>query len=186
MEVNVTDAEMIDGLCSSGDDACARARLAFRPRCTHRVKPICVHILRDEALAEDVVEDIYVDFIYNHASRLRSPRALNAYLRFMAIRRACRVRDREARYRPLPDGHAAWPTAEPTADQQLERRDDQTQLESCLARLTSKVERMVRLRFMGEMTVERVGEALGVSKQYVSRSLTAALTALRACMEGEQ
>ena len=182
----MNDAEIIEGLCSGADEVRAQARLAFRPRCNDRVRPICMHILRDQALTEDVVEDIYVDFIYIHASRLRSPRALNAYLRFMAVRRACRVRDREACYRPLSEEYAVKPSSEPTALEQLERHDATARLEDCLARLTSKAERMVRLRFMGEMTVERVGRALGVSKQYVSRALTSALAALRTCMEAAQ
>ena len=175
----MTDAELLEGLVARSREA----QVAFWPRCMRRVLPICKRILKDGALAEDVAGDIYLDFVFDHAARLRSPEALDAYLRFMAVRRACRVRDRRATCAELPESRAQEPADAVPVDEAVAEREEAERLRRCLEQLEPRAERMVRLRFAGDRTVAEVGAAVGVSKQYASRVIQQALAALRACME---
>lgn len=129
----------------------------------------------------ELVHDVVVDFALDHAPRLREPAAIGRYLRVMAVRRAVRLRDRGRRHGPVGealsagDPSAAWAAA-------VDAPGRHARLADCLAELPPRTGRMLRMRFGRDATTVAIGEALGVSKQYVSRVINDALARLRRCM----
>ncbi|MGC4119974.1 MAG: sigma-70 family RNA polymerase sigma factor [Myxococcales bacterium] len=161
------------------------AQRELRSQVFPRALAVCRSILRDEALAEEVAEDLWTDFLVSHVGSLRSLEALPAYLRLMAVRRAGRVQELRARHDELPERLPdARPGAESVLVEESERRRLALQLRDCLGALRPRSRQMVRLRFSHGMTQEQIGSELGFTKQHVGRVLAKSLAALRQCLEG--
>lgn len=159
-----------------------RAQLELRKRMFHRLLAVCTHILGDRVRAEDLAEDVLMDFAFEHVDRVEHPRAVASYLRLMAVRRARRIRQKQNRHE---SGHIerARPVDE---ERMLVDAIDAPQRQACLSRCIEKQDKkarqMLRLRFYNELSVTAIGQQMGVSKQYVSRIMKRALEALRGCV----
>ncbi|WP_432829874.1 SigB/SigF/SigG family RNA polymerase sigma factor [Dactylosporangium sp. CA-092794] len=66
-----------------------------------------------------------------------------------------------------------------TADRALEAVDDRESLRPLLARLPVREQRIIALRFFGNLSQTQIAERLGISQMHVSRLLARALTFLR-------
>ena len=82
---------------------------------------------------------------------------------------------------PLPDGPDALNLAEIVGaeDPRLERTLDMQAVQAHWNELPSRQQRMLLLRFYGNMTQAQIGQQLGISQMHVSRLLTRALSYLR-------
>lgn len=131
--------------------------------------------------ADDLADEVLVDFLYNVVHRIEHEEAIKSYLRLMTVRRAFRRKRREDRTRPLVVERKSEADHEDAVGLQLLM----PRLERCLQVLTPKARQALTLRFRGEMTNEHIGTIVGGSKQYIGRLLTKSLAALRACIEKE-
>jgi RNA polymerase sigma-B factor len=87
-------------------------------------------------------------------------------------------RSTESLEAPSPSGH---PLSERVGayDSALERVELHEALIPLLARLPVREQRILQLRFFGEMTQTQIAERLGISQMQVSRLLAATLRTLR-------
>jgi len=148
-----------------------------------KVTAVCVHLLRDAALAEEVAEDVWMDFVYQSIDRVERPEAVAAYLRVMAVRRCVRLRERRSRHEEFTDRGPAGADPEAAVVGALDWPARRRRLEACLKRLSARARQVLRLRFHLDQTQEAIGQSLGFSKQYAGRVLNRSLEALRACLE---
>ncbi|GAA3271903.1 hypothetical protein GCM10020218_014770 [Dactylosporangium vinaceum] len=65
------------------------------------------------------------------------------------------------------------------ADRELEAVDDRESLRPLIARLPEREQRIIAMRFFGNLTQTQIAERLGISQMHVSRLLAHALTFLR-------
>jgi len=65
------------------------------------------------------------------------------------------------------------------ADRELEAVDDRESLRPLIARLPVREQRIIAMRFFGNLTQTQIAERLGISQMHVSRLLAHALTFLR-------
>ncbi len=149
-----------------------------------RLVAVCAAVLGDRARGEEMAQDVWIDFAYNHVDRVRHARAVYPYLRLMAVRRARRAAARRARFRR--EGEP--PEAVGMPDERgllgaLDARLRADRLAECLDTLTPRARQMLRLRIHREDSLSAIGRAFGVSKQAVDKAIRKALSALRACLE---
>ncbi len=149
---------------------------AYRPL----VLPICVHVLGDRSQAQDITDEVMIDFIFDAVHRLRSEQAALAYLRLMAARRAIRYRDRR---RGEVDQAEQLIDLGQAPDEAAQVNLLLPKLEVCMEKLTPKARKALRLRFVAELTNERIGQMIGGSRQYIGRLITKSLSALGRCIE---
>ena len=170
--------ELLDQL--KARDPAAQAQL--RRELFSRVRGTCTRMLRDPVRAEDVAEDIWMDFLFTHVDKVREPRAVSSYLRMMTVRRCMRLREFDARHQEL-DG-ATEPASNPEESLlgQLDQPRLRARLERCLEKIDGRARWMLQQRFFEEQKLEQIGEAAGVSKQYAGRVVKQSLARLRKCM----
>ena len=121
----------------------------------------CCCVLRDSALADDAVQNVFINLIRYGGSF----RDANAPLRWLytACDRACwAVIDTRKRRKRREDAYRA-PTASP-ATAQLEDRDDVLRV---LSQLDPKVRQIAVMAFVDGYSHREIGEALGWSRQTV-------------------
>jgi RNA polymerase sigma factor (sigma-70 family) len=171
--------ELLDGL----KEGTTRARAIARQSLFPRVLAVCRRMLSDPILAEDTAEDIWMDFLFLHAARVQSARALPAYLRMMTVRRCIRIRQSRARLAELDENSASNGLAEDHLVSAVDLMRDQVRLQACLEQLDGRARKILRLRFHLDLTQEAIGQALGVSKQYAGRVIARSLENLRQCLE---
>lgn len=175
----MTADELLERLKARDPDA----QVHFRKYVRTHLLAICMRELRDRTSAEDIVEDVLTDFIFDHVDRLRSPRAVHRYLRVTAIRRCRRHRTLAARHATLREETMSRPYSAREMVAALDQPRRQARLAHCMSRLTTRARQVLRMKFHNEMTNAAIGSTFGFSGQYASRIIGKALTTLRRCME---
>ncbi len=151
-----------------------------------KITAICRRMLHDEAWAEEVAADLWMDFVYDSVQRVRNENAMDGYLRMMTVRRCVRLRDRRKKHQDVEQhGELARDQSDPSelAIQAIDGPTEHARLQKCLGALRQQAQDILRMRFHLGMTQERIGVALGVSKQYAGRVLGKSLEVLRLCLE---
>lgn len=136
-------------------------------------------LLRDVAMAEEVVQD---SFIAMHGSwrRLRDPDRALAYLRQSVVNRArsaLRRRSVEARHAPAPMPDAA--SAEHGALDALDR----LAVIDALHQLPLRQREVLVLRYYADLSEAAIAEALGIGRGSVKSHASRGIAALRARLE---
>lgn len=173
------DAALIDRVRVRDPAAILELRQILFPR----LAAVCTHVLKDPALAEEIAEDVWMDFVFDSIQRVEQPEAIGTYLRVMAVRRCVRVRERRMRHEELGERSRAGSDPEGEVISALDWPDRRLSLEACLGLLSARARQILRLRFHLDQTQETIGESLGFSKQYAGRVLKRSLEALRVCLE---
>lgn len=144
-----------------------------------------VRILRNRALAEDALQEAFIQ-VWRRAGQFQNERGSGwAWLVSIARYRAIDIRRREARraaagaeeYEDLPGGD------EPHDAQLTLGRKTGLALDRCLGALQERQRECIVLAFQGGLThgevAAQIGEPLGSVKSWIRRGLTA----LRRCLE---
>lgn len=184
MSFTLTREQLADALVQTG----AGDRAAFRrvyDATSAKLMGVCLRILHDRALAEDVLQDAYVS-IWNRASTFDPGRASPiTWLATIARNRSIdRLRSgaRLRSDRPL-DAAADVADGGELASVTLEKTDDARRLNGCLDELEDKTARVIRTAFFEGLTyealAEREGAPLGTMKSWIRRGLLR----LRTCLE---
>ena len=124
-----------------------------------RVVSIANRILRDQAEAEDVAQEVFLDFHRKH-----SPLAdyAPAWLHRAATHAALnQVRSRKRRERREAVQFAGTPLTEPGADELVQRSEEDRRVREALARLPRRSAAVLALRSSG-LTYAETAAALGV------------------------
>lgn len=133
-----------------------------------RVVSIAGRVLRDQSEAEDVAQEVFLDF-----SRKHSPVAdyAPAWLHRAATHAALnQVRSRKRRESRELQDQAGATLSEPGADELVERSEDRRMVREALARLPRKSAAVLALRSSG-LTYAETAAALGVGVGQVGTML---------------
>lgn len=141
------------------------------------VRRICRSILSNADEADDVADSVLVDFLFGHLQELRRTDAIGPYLRLMAARRALQ---RKRRSREVVASIDVPQDA--LGEEAAERAVLSERIEECAHVLTPKARTVLRLRFAGDLTAEKIGELVGGSKQYIGKLITKSCALLRECV----
>jgi len=146
---------------------------------------VCLRILADRQLAEDVLQDTYLT-VWRKAESFDASRASPiTWLVTIARNRSIdRLRSgKPVRFAaPVEAAHDLADEA-PRADTLIEKGDDARRLTTCLDELDEKAARCIRTAFFEGVTydvlAEREGTPLGTMKSWIRRGLQR----LKACLE---
>lgn len=165
----------------AGGDRAAFASLYDRT--SAKLYGICLRLLRDEAEAQDVLQDAYVS-VWNKAEHYDSAKASPiTWLAVLARNKAIdRLRQRRIGSDDL-DAAANVEDDSPSAFTVVERQQDAARLAGCLDELEDRARAMIRAAFLDGATypelAEREGVPLGTMKSWIRRGLQR----LRGCLE---
>lgn len=140
-----------------------------------------LRILRNPVDANDVTSDVLTTFLFQRVQQLTDPERALGYLKVMTVRRALRFRQKRGIV-VEPNNEAADPTIPIDMEAAGLRELLRPRLQHCLGGLTQKAQQALHLKFGGSLPNERIGELMGVSKQYIGRVITESIAALRRCL----
>ncbi len=148
-----------------------------------RLYRVAFSILRDEAEAEDVMEDAYVR-AYQHLNQFAGRAKFSTWLTRIAVNEAFMRKRRSRRYQSLDDdGEEHGPTelvsAMPDPEQVLSHKALATSLQKAILALPEKYRTVLVVRGVHELTVAETAECLGISQENVKVRLHRARAALR-------
>ena len=128
---------------------------------------LALRVLRDSALAEDAVQDAFLN-VWRSAESFQADRAkASTWVLTFVHRRAVDLVRREERRRTEPEESAPVP-AGPGADEAAERRSKREVVQDALRRLPPEQREAIELAYYGGFTqselAERLGEPLGTIK----------------------
>jgi RNA polymerase sigma factor (sigma-70 family) len=128
---------------------------------------LALRVLRDAALAEDAVQDAFLN-VWRSAASFQPDRAkASTWVLTFVHRRAVDLVRREERRRTEPEEAAPVPTG-PGADEDVERRSKREVVQDALRRLPPEQREAIELAYYGGYTqselAERLGEPLGTIK----------------------
>ncbi|MFT7579403.1 MAG: RNA polymerase sigma factor (sigma-70 family) [Myxococcota bacterium] len=176
--MHTPEPPQLDALKAEDTDAQQAFWLAY----WDRTYAICARILGTGANASEVASDVMSDFLFKYVQGIEEQRAVWSYVKLMATRRALRFKKRAARGSEL--------LQETVADDDALGQDVLAgtalllpKLGDCLDILTPKAQQVLKLRFGGDLTNERIGVLVGGSKQYIGRLIRQSTEKLRTCIE---
>lgn len=144
---------------------------------------ICLRLLRDEADAQDVLQEVYLS-VWRKAASFDSTRASPiTWLATIARNRSIdRLRARQA---PTEDLGAAVdiPDGSPSSLQILETADDASRLRRCLEELESRARDAIRSAFFDGASYPELAEREGVPLPTMKSWIRRGLISLRGCLE---
>jgi RNA polymerase sigma-70 factor (ECF subfamily) len=174
--------EAVVALCARSDEV---ALAELYDRFGRVAYAVALRVLRDEALAEDAVQEAFLA-VWRGAARFLPERGkASTWILTLVHRRAVDVVRREQRRRtePMPEVEPAG--AAGPADDELWLRLERERVQAALAQLPDQQREAIELAYYGGFTqselAERLGEPLGTIK---SRMFTG-LARLRELLEGE-
>jgi RNA polymerase sigma-70 factor (ECF subfamily) len=146
---------------------------------------LALRVVRDAALAEDVVQETFLA-VWRQADRFdRSRGRASTWIFTLAHRRAVdRVR-REARFNALPDQLGAMaPQIESTGDD-VALREARREVQAALSTLSSVERQAIELAYWGGLTQREIAAALGIPLGTVKSRMFTALARLRETLSRE-
>jgi RNA polymerase sigma-70 factor (ECF subfamily) len=173
-------------LLETGDRRTVLARLMSEHGDT--VYGLCIRILRDQTLAEDVLQQVFVE-AYRDLQRFEGRSTMKTWLLAIAGHRcqdAIKARRRRDK-RFLTDENAVANVADPTPDahSRLDHARSMQALEDCIATLSAESRTAVLLRFQAGMSYEEMSAALVAKADTLHARVTRAMPVLRRCLEAK-
>lgn len=152
-------------------------------RTSAKLYGICLRLLRSEAEAQDVLQDIYVT-VWRKSDRFDSGKA--SAITWLAVLARNKAIDRLRVRQPASDGLDAAADVQddsPSAFEVAGQAQDAERLGHCLEELEERARAMIRAAFLDGATypelAEREGVPLGTMKSWIRRGLLR----LRGCLE---
>jgi RNA polymerase sigma-70 factor (ECF subfamily) len=173
---SLSDAELLLG-CQRRDEAAVRE---LTRRYNQRLFRIARGILRDDADAEDVVQETYVQ-VFTHLQQFRGDSSVGTWLVRIAMNQALgRIRRR----RPTED-IGATTTASPDADPEtvMARQELRTLLERSIDELPDTFRAVFVARIVEGLSIEETAELFHIRPETVKTRVHRARRALRRSLE---
>lgn len=153
-------------------------------RTSAKLFAVCLRVLKDQGLAEDVLQDVYVK-VWHHAARFDPVRASPITWLCSIARNTAIDRLRMVHRTPAHDGDVPDQVVDEAlrADMLLEQRQEQDRMLACIALLDGGHARCIRAAFFdgfsyGELA-DRHKVPVGTMKSWIRRSLLR----LRECLD---
>jgi RNA polymerase sigma-70 factor, ECF subfamily len=145
----------------------------------------CRQLLRDDALAEDILQTTFVQ-AFSDFRRYRGESSLRTWVHAIARHRcldALKMRRREDSHLERPETLGDAETDGPSADDTLQQQGVGRHLAQCLGRLQERAREAVLLRFMQQMSYAEMASVLGERAATLQMRVARAMSGLRACLE---
>jgi RNA polymerase sigma-70 factor (sigma-E family) len=168
----------------TGDPASAAVTRLYAGHYTRLVR-VAVLLLGDQGLAEDVVQDAFVD-LHGRWSRLREPELAAAYLRRSVLNRSrSALRHRAVVARDT--AHARHVLVDvPAAEQSALASATRERVLQALAELPTRQREVLVLRYYLDLTEHQIAEALGIGRGSVKTHASRGAAALRTSLEDQR
>ncbi|MBU1346686.1 MAG: sigma-70 family RNA polymerase sigma factor [Alphaproteobacteria bacterium] len=184
MNAMLTREELAAALGQAGDGDRAAFKVVYQAT-SAKLLGVCLRILADRQLAEDVLQDTYLT-VWRKASTFDSTRASPITWLVTIARNRSIDRLRSAapmrRSAPVEDANELADSA-PLASDVIETTDEVGRLNVCLETLEDKVRSAIRTAFLEGVTYDalatRENVPLGTMKSWIRRGLLR----LRSCLE---
>jgi RNA polymerase sigma-70 factor (ECF subfamily) len=171
---HLTD-EAVVGLVARSDE---RALAELYDRFGRVAYGVALRVLRDEALAEDAVQEAFLA-VWRSAPKFEPQRAkAGTWLLTFVHRRAVDLVRREQRRRADPLEGAPEPATE-TTDLEADVRDRRRRVQDALAQLPTDQRQALELAYYGGLTQSELAERLGVPLGTIKSRMFAGLSRLR-------
>jgi RNA polymerase sigma factor (sigma-70 family) len=169
-----SDEQVLEAIGRGDDDALG----VLYDRFGRLAYGLAYRILRDQALAEDAVQEAFLT-VWRSADSYKRERAKpSTWILTVVHRRAVDLVRREQRRRGEPLETAPEPTAGP-ADEDASLRDRRTAVQSALRELPDDQRQALELAYYGGLTQSELAERLGVPLGTVKSRMFAGLGRLR-------
>ena len=158
-----TSDEVLIGRIANGDRLAMQVLYA---RHHVRVFRFVVRLVRDEATAEDLISEVFLD-VWRQAGRFEGRSAVSTWMlaiaRFKALSALRRRPDQEL------DEETAGAIEDPSDDPAavLEKKDKSAMLRKCLTGLSAEHREIIDLVYYHEKSVEEVAEIVGILQNTV-------------------
>jgi RNA polymerase sigma-70 factor, ECF subfamily len=158
-----TSDEVLIGRIANGDRLAMQVLYA---RHHVRVFRFVVRLVRDEATAEDLISEVFLD-VWRQAGRFEGRSAVSTWMlaiaRFKALSALRRRPDQEL------DEETAGAIEDPSDDPAaaLEKQDTSTLIRKCLTGLSAEHREIIDLVYYHEKSVEEVAEIVGIPQNTV-------------------
>jgi RNA polymerase sigma factor (sigma-70 family) len=172
---HLSDESLLSLVASSDDQALAElydrfGRLAYG---------LALRILRDEALAQDAVQEAFLA-AWRSADRFLAERAkASTWILTLVHRRAVDLVRREDRRRGEPLESAAEPAASETVEDEATRGFERRVVLEALAQLTPEQREALELGYYGGLSQSELAERLGLPLGTIKSRMFAGLSRLR-------
>jgi RNA polymerase sigma-70 factor (ECF subfamily) len=169
-----SDEELLEAIASGDHDALG----ALYDRFGRVAYGLAFRVLRDQALAEDAVQEAFLA-VWRSAEGYRRERAKAAtWVLTLVHRRAVDLVRREDRRRgdPLEEAPEA---CGPTVDEEADLRDRRTAVQAALAQLPPDQRQALELAYYGGYTQSELAERLGIPLGTIKSRMFAGLARLR-------
>ena len=144
---------------------------------------VCLRLLRDEAEAQEVLQEVYLAVWRNAASFDSSRASPITWLATIARNRSIdRLRARKIPTDDL-DAAAEIPDDRPSSFDLLERAEDASRLRDCLEELESRARNAIRAAFFDGASYPELAEREGVPLPTMKSWIRRGLMSLRGCLE---
>jgi RNA polymerase sigma factor (sigma-70 family) len=176
MARSLPDDEDLLASCAEGDE---QALGSLYDRFGTVAYRLALRVVRDAALAEDVVQEAFLA-AWRQADRFDVSRGrASTWILTLVHRRAVDITRRHARFNALPDQlDTIEPRAEST-DEDIVLRDARREVRAALATLSSAEREVLGLAYWGGLTQAEIAAALGVPVGTVKSRTFNALARLR-------
>lgn len=177
-EATMTDEQLLEAVGRGDDDALG----ALYDRFGRVAYGLALRILRDQALAEDAVQEAFLA-VWRSADAYKRERAKpSTWILTVVHRRAVDLVRREERRRgePLDDAPEA---ASAAVDEDVVLRDRRVAVQSALQQLSDDQRQALELAYYGGLTQSQLADRLGVPIGTVKSRMFAGLGRLRELLE---
>jgi RNA polymerase sigma-70 factor (ECF subfamily) len=169
-----SDEELLEAI-AAGEDA---ALSALYDRFGRVAYGVALRVLRDQALAEDAVQEAFLA-VWRSAQSYRRERAKPAtWILTLVHRRAVDLVRREDRRRSAPLEEASEPEAS-AVPEEADLRDRRSSVQAALQQLPADQRQALELAYYGGYTQSELAERLGVPLGTIKSRMFAGLTRLR-------
>ena len=176
-----TSDEVLIGRIANGDRLAMQVLYA---RHHVRVFRFVVRLVRNEATAEDVISEVFLD-VWRQAGRFEGRSAVSTWVlaiaRFKALSALRRRPDEEL------DDEAAGAIEDPSDDPEmsLEKKDKSVLIRKCLTGLSAEHREIIDLVYYHEKSVEEVAEIVGIPENTVKTRMFYARKRLAELLKSE-
>ncbi len=175
----LTDEALLAQLASGDENALAE----LYDRFGRTAYGLAVRVLRDQALAEDAVQDAFLGAWRTAAAFDPSRGTASTWLLTLVHRRAVDLVRREDRRRTDVLDDAPIASGE-TTDEQAAVREERRRVQAALAQLPADQREALELAYYGGLTQSELAERLGVPLGTVKSRMFAGLARLRDLLAG--
>jgi RNA polymerase sigma factor (sigma-70 family) len=179
MTRSIPDDEDLLAACAEGDE---HALSSLYDRFGTVAYRLALRVVRDAALAEDVVQDAFLT-VWREADRFdRSLGRASAWILTLVHRRAVDVVRRQASFKALPDRlEVMAPRAvdAESIDDEIALRKVRREVQAALSTLSSGEREVLELAYWGGLTQSEIAAALGIPPGTVKSRTFTALARLR-------